>query len=456
MKEPDYSIDQPSVASYSPNNEATPMLSTTTIHAFGRSNKRSSFPAIRPGKEVHKLKKPARFRVGIVAVTERQTPKVRKSFWELRYVDPDTGREVRRRVSGVSRDEIRAMADHLTRQAYQGKGYLATLPKAPTIPDALAEAIRFANTRKHTEKGRAWHAKRFVTWLTKKHPRAQTWDQLRPAMLQEYALELEGRGLAYDTVRLAVAPVKMAWRHMLENYPDLVRPLSRIRLRPAALKAIECLDSVEVGALLDWLKNNSRDVWPIATLQGLCGLRMLEASSLREQDVDLEASTLTVASTEYHVPKTRSSYRTIPICSEVADALRVTMSEQRIRVATGEIFLNRRGNLWNSAALTSRMIKTLRQASESLEMHRIGEIPCRKLRAAFATMAGRLRVPDRLLKTYMGQSSGDILGGHYMRIGIDELRLVSDRIGERKSLFEALNRDRKHSGNIRHTEYVTG
>lgn len=51
--------------------------------------------------------------------------------------------------------------------------------------------------------------------------------------------------------------------------------------------------------------------------------------------------------------------------------------------------------------------------------------PGAKLRAAFATMAGKAGAPDRLLKAYLGHSSGDILGGHYRKINLDELRTVS-------------------------------
>ena len=62
---------------------------------------------------------------------------------------------------------------------------------------------------------------------------------------------------------------------------------------------------------------------------------------------------------------------------------------------------------------------------------------------AFATLAGRLDVRDRILKAYLGHSSGDVLGGHYRRIGLDELRSVSDAMNG----WRAVNL-RKHSGNI--------
>jgi len=82
-----------------------------------------------------------------------------------------------------------------------------------------------------------------------------------------------------------------------------------------------------------------------------------------------------------------------------------------------------------------------------LAMPHLRQVPARKLRASFETMASRLGAPDRLLRSYMGHSPGDILGCHYRRIDMDELRAVSDAMNgwheeaKRASL-------RKHSGNI--------
>ena len=79
--------------------------------------------AIRPGKGGQNVaKKPIR-RIGIVSVKECSTPKTKRSYWELRYQDVTTGKEVRRRVSDASRDEIRMMA----------KNYPAHVHPAPKL-----------------------------------------------------------------------------------------------------------------------------------------------------------------------------------------------------------------------------------------------------------------------------------------------------------------------------------
>jgi len=203
------------------------------------------------------------------------------------------------------------------------------------------------------------------------------------------------------------------------------------------------------------MKTNAPDLWPIACLQALAGLHVYEAMALRAQDVDLNAGTVTVTDTGHHKPKTRDSFRAIPICNEVAQALRAALTGQTVRPASRELFTNRKGNLWVKNAIGLCWRRTLRRAARDLGMARLTEVPPRKLRAAFSTMAGRLKVPDRLLKAYLGHSSGDVLGGHYRRIDLDELRLVSEAMnGWRQSL--KVTNVRKPSGNIGSVEVLNG
>ena len=109
------------------------------------------------------------------------------------------------------------------------------------------------------------------------------------------------------------------------------------------------------------------------------------------------------------------------------------------------------GNLWEYGAWAHRMMKLMPRAARALENPRLLEIPVRKLRAAFPTATSKAGVPDRLLKAYLGHSSGDVLGGHYRRIDTEELRLVTGPI---KALVEATLR--KQSGNIQETATVNG
>lgn len=405
--------------------------------------------AIRPGEGVNPLTKPTQsFTVGIVTIKECQSPKLAREYYELRYLDPDTGKEVRRRVRGLDREEIKAMASHLTRMAYQGKGYLKEQSKTITVAEGISQALALTNTLKGTREERIRRAKKFVIWLGENYPSVKGWDQLKPAMLQAYILHRERGGKGFNTVRLDLAPLRLAWRYMVDNYPGMVRPLPRLKIKALPRQEIECLDAGELARLLDWLKEHKPDLWPMACLQGLAGLRLLEAAALRIQDVDLKRGLVTITKTVGHIPKTEMSYRTIPVCGEVANALRAAAAGQKIRPATGELFTNEDGNLWVQTALSHRWSYTLGRAAHDLFQHdpkadklsddqvkalaeakaRFLALPARKLRAAFATLAGRLGAPDRLLKAYIGHSSGDVLGGHYRKIELNELRAVSDVI----------------------------
>lgn len=466
-------VDPAGVTAFESDSEAKPMMNLTTLSpavSFHRP-----FPAIRPGREVKKevKRKPAQssYKVGIVTIFEKTTPKRGAAFFELRYIDPDTGKEVKRRVSGLDLDEVKEMAQTLTRKAYHGKGYLAE--KVPGIEEGIVEAIDLSRGNDDTKDDLTARAKPFIAFMSERYPAVKTWADIRPGMAEAYLRDCERSGLAYDTIRLRLTPIKAAWKRMHQDYPERVKSPPALKLTPPPRREIVCLEAAEVAVLLDWLRKRSPDLWPMATLQALCGLRMLEAAALRLQDVDLEAGTITITDTGHHKPKTRDSYRTIPICREAVEALREAISSQKVRPTSGEIFTNRKGNLWVKDALTLRWGRALSHISATpkvikrentgkkltinphgLGMLRLGEIPARKLRSAFATLTGRLGVTDRILKAYLGHSSGDILGGHYRRIDLDELRQVSDTMNGWREAAQAAGA-RKDSGNIPEKEFAS-
>ena len=147
----------------------------------------------------------------------------------------------------------------------------------------------------------------------------------------------------------------------------------------------------------------------------------------------------------------------------MVDALRAALTGQKVRPASGEIFVNEAGNPWPLVPLSERWGVTLRRAAKDLfkplpgiadltddqrtAKNRFLSIPARKLRAAFATLADRMGTKDRLVKAYMGHAPSDILGAHYQRIDLEALRTVSGIInGWREALKEG--NAWKESGNI--------
>ena len=120
--------------------------------------------------------------------------------------------------------------------------------------------------------------------------------------------QLPSKRFARLTVRIALicAPLSVpSWAAASETLAPaggFVLPTDVCLLAPADSQS-PCFDYAiaEVSRLLGWLEAHApTGLWGMATLQALCGLRMLEASDLRRQDVNLKAGTITIAETARH------------------------------------------------------------------------------------------------------------------------------------------------------------
>jgi integrase len=364
------------------------------------------------------------FKVGRVMVS-----RMGDKDWLLRYRDPQTQKDVRRRFRNMTEAEIQDMAATISHEALSMKGYLpGKILHSPAIKNGLAEAMRLSRMGATARKNTARAANQFLAWLEEHHPGMGTWDLLPPTILKEYVLYLERRGLAYDTIRLRLVPVRAAWRIMAGNHPGLVKPLPKVTLSQRPKREVDCLEPSEVAALLGWLDKKVPALAVMGRLQGLAGLRMLEAAALRRQDVDLEAGTVTVTETPLHKPKNMSSWRMIPVCREVLEALRGAIATQKIIPPGGELFVHQYGAPWSQNALSPKWTKALRSAAATLENPRLAAIMARKLRAAFATMAIRLQCQEDILRSYMGHTANSILGAYYRKITPADLKTVSARM----------------------------
>ena len=74
------------------------------------------------------------------------------------------------------------------------------------------------------------------------------------------------------------------------------------------------------------------------------------------------------------------------------------LANRKIVPVGDELFINRKGNTWAFYALTHRWYRTLRRAARETGIQHLSEVPAGKLRAAFATLVGKLGIPDRLVK----------------------------------------------------------
>ena len=178
-------------------------------------------------------------------------------------------------------------------------------------------------------------------------------------------------------------------------------------------------------------------------LQGLCGLRIYEAAYLREQDFDPGMRTISVSESAAHKPKTRYSYRTLPICDSVAQVLGKWVGQLKVRHPEGYLFLPSRVRLGRgdlkspearAGALTMDTVKHYWSRSHSEARNDGVSLPehfiPRKLRASFTTTARRAGADFELLEAYIGHSPKSILAAHYDHVDVERLRPIA-QIGQR-------------------------
>jgi len=230
---------------------------------------------------------------------------------------------VRRILTGLTQKEVTVIATHVNQNAMAQTGYIpGKVQAAPTIKDGILQAIKLSKGNDATRKGLRDLGNLFIAWMAEHHPDAPTWDRVMASQLQGYVNAMERDGLAHNTITHRLVIVKTAWRLMYADHPSLVRALSAVRRAPKVKSDLDCLGPAEVAALLDWLREHVPALWPMATLEALCGLRIFEAAALRVQDVDLDRKVIHVTTTPLHAVKNASSDRVIPICDEAAEALR--------------------------------------------------------------------------------------------------------------------------------------
>jgi len=160
-------------------------------------------------------------------------------------------------------------------------------------------------------------------------------------------------------------------------------------------------------------------------LQAMCGLRTMEALALRECDVDLRQGTIRIAKTQTHTPKNRTSYREIPVPSEVLTMLREQIAtlpigdrERPVMLSLGnkEAYQDHSGyRLAIKRAIKRFWKQTGNKALVGFQPH--------WFRATFASAVRSMGAGH--VQAYLGHSRRDMLGQHYEQISLAQLRAVA-------------------------------
>ena len=349
-----------------------------------------------------------------------------KSKWRASWWDKEKGQTVARVISATSRDEAIEVAEEINAKLLTKRGYLPTSrgKSGHTIREAFSAMLAARRVRPDTYAHYKRRTNEFTGWLGKRFPGVTQWAELRPHHVQEYVNSLEDAGLAYDSIRNRFVPVRAASIYMSDNYPDLYRHITRKTKLPKRGRrvAIAVPGQGEIEALLTFVGEKRPDILPIVALQSLAGLRIMESLSIREQDIDLDARTVTIAETPIHAPKNESSERTIPICDSLAAILRAAIIERKVIHREGFIFLTRYGRPWRPGGYNHAIKPLLKQCGAAKSLPVFIDMMPRRLRAAFVSLVRDEGADSRVVQAYLGQTPTDVLGLHYEAIPIDRMR----------------------------------
>jgi integrase len=150
--------------------------------------------------------------------------------------------------------------------------------------------------------------------------------EIEPRDIKAYAMKLASTGAARDTVRLALAPVKVLLATAVEEGLIRANPSAGLRLIQAtddvAEKRVKALSDVELKALID----ASPEEWRLLVIfLAQTGLRISEALALAWHDMDFGRRRIRIERRlrdgKIGPLKSRYARREVPVTVEVAQAL---------------------------------------------------------------------------------------------------------------------------------------
>ena len=217
--------------------------------------------------------------------------------------------------------------------------------------------------------------------------------------VQRLADELVASGLDPSTVRNAVMPLRVLFRHAIEEEIVEVNPTVGLRLPAVRGRRDRIAAPVEAERLIAALRVTDRALWGCAIY---AGLRRGEIAALRWEDVDLAGGVIDVSRAwddHNHVfvePKTRAATRRIPIAAHLRDLL--IEHRQITRCGTGLIVGATPDRPFTASAVRRRALTDWRTAG-------LKQIALHECRHTFASLMIAAGVNAKALTTFLGHAS---------------------------------------------------
>jgi integrase len=321
-----------------------------------------------------------------------------------------------------------------------------------------AKGVRLAGTPQTLREA----AEAFVNGIAAGRIRTRTGERYKPSVVREYerslrlhvlpmlggarlsriqrrdvqrlADELLVAGADPSTIRNALKPLQVIYRHAIEDGDLAVNPCERLRLAAARGRRERIASPSEAAALIAALRPDDRALWGCAFY---AGLRRGELRALLWNDVDLADGLIRVDRSmsshgETGGPKSRAGRRGVPIVA----ALRDLLVEHKLvtRRDDGLAFGSNATQPFTPTAVRKRALTAWRRAG----LDPIGLHECRHTFASLLIAAG---VNAKAITAYLGHASIQTtfdLYGHLMPGNEDEAVALVDAYLERANTAERL------------------
>jgi integrase len=252
-------------------------------------------------------------------------------------------------------------------------------------------------------------------------------SKLQRRDIQRLADDLLASGADPSTIRNALKPVQVIYRHAIEDGDLALNPCERLRLPAARGRRERIAAPTEAAALIAALRPEDRALWGCAFY---AGLRRGELRALLWSDVDLADGLIRIERSmsghgETHDPKSRAGRRGVPIVAALRDGL----VEHKLvtRRDNGLVFGSSVAQPFTPTAVRKRALTAWRRA----DLDPIGLHECRHTFASLLIAAG---VNAKAITAYLGHASIQTtfdLYGHLMPGNEDEAVALVDAYLER-------------------------
>ncbi len=235
--------------------------------------------------------------------------------------------------------------------------------------------------------------------------------------VKAYAADCAKAGLARNTVRLRIAPVKALLATAHEEGLIRANPAAGLRLgrtlADAPVKETHALSEEEIVRVLREIPERHR---LLVELLAQTGLRISEALALTKADIDFGRRRLRVerrlADGEVDAPKTRYGVRNVPLSPGLTQELWT-------RLATAPdadlIFTSRNGGSLDR----SKLYAVVRAAGERAGI--AWPVGLHTFRHSCASIMFRRGVPKEAIRRLLGHHSWDFTAGTYLHLDDDDL-----------------------------------